>query len=376
MFTKNEKRGKAAGFSNARPISDASEVSETYLIPPYHMENKKKVDLKCLGTHYVYGETVKCIPYIMPETIFGMCIHGSIWICLKILENLRMIEKSHPIPSIETLARGKPYADKQGLVFRQTSRIFRMCKTNALYIDNEVTPRLTDEQMALELYAYIESRLPVILGVDTKYLPWWSSPEYGYHSIVAVGHTMDDNGKPDGFVFHDESCLPYQEIKIDKLMDAWHTAWKGTRKPKKPKREMMVAVPPEVSLPFNKAHPQFEQIFKISRNHGFTNDSSNNLLVKPILKGAFETYMQTKSDSLWNAMVETKATKYVWIFYLYDKDVNERNVETSKGFFVRDATAESELRFLYFKETKQAIYQKEDQVYLVKDNQSRKKKLE
>lgn len=374
-FKKNKTGGKDAGFSDVRPRSDGSEVSETYLIPPIKMENEKKFDLKCLGTYDAYGQIVKCAPYIMPESIFGMCIHGSIWICLKILENLGMIEKSHPIPSIETLARGKPYADKQGLLFTQTSRIFRMCKTNALYIDNEVKPRLTDDQMALELYAYIESRLPVILGVDTKYVPWWSSQEYGYHSIVAIGHTMDDNGKPDGFIFHDESSFPYQDIKIDALMDAWHTAWKGNKKPKKPKREMIVAVPPEVSLPFNKAHPQFEQILELSRNYGYSHDSSNDLLVKPILKGAFETFMETKSESLYKAMVETKPTKYVWIFYLYDKEVNERNVETSKGFFVRDATAESELRFLYFKDTKQALYQKEDHVYLVRDDRKRKKKL-
>ena len=176
--------------------------------------------VKCLGQHNAYGETVACVPFVMPESIFGMCIHASIWICLKILVNQGMINDVLTIPEVQTLASGRPYTDKQGLLFVQASRLLRMCRTSAFYINNK-EENLTDDEMIMQLYAYVESRLPVIIGVDVANITWWKTLRHGYHSMVVIGHTLKDN-KVDGFIVHDESSLPYQVMTKQELLTAWH----------------------------------------------------------------------------------------------------------------------------------------------------------
>jgi len=377
FFKVNERRGRKAGFSHIRPVTDASEVSETYLIPPKSLSPSNGAYIKCLNEYNVYGETVKCTPYIMPESIFGMCIHASIWICLRILEKYGMIEKSLCIPDIQNLAGGSPYADKQGLVFVQATRLLRMCRASAFYIINKERPYLNDNQMLMELYAYVESGLPVIIGVNIADLEWWESSRDGYHSVVAIGYTTDDN-KVDGFIFHDESLLPYQKIKKDELLNAWHVP--DPRLPRNYVREMLVAVPPEVTLPFHKAYPQFETILSTLSEKGITGETTESLVIRPMLKPSqtffFETLKHNVSDLLLRALKESNFPLYLWVFYLYDQGADRRDSRNVKGFFVRDATAKTELRFLYFRDEKQAIYQVEqDKVYRLREGHKKREKI-
>ena len=219
FFKTKEHRGRFAGFVDIRPVTDGSEVCETYLIPPKSLRDDKKAYMKCLSKYSQYGKIISCTPYIMPDCTFGMCMQTSIWICLKILEGL--VEKPLTIPEIQSLAQGSPFADSEGLDFAKTARIFRMSKAMALYKNNCQGVHLKDNQMLNELYAYVESNLPVIVGVDTRDLSWWAGATEpgGYHSLVAIGHTMEEN-KVDGFIVHDESALPYATLKNEALLKA------------------------------------------------------------------------------------------------------------------------------------------------------------
>ncbi len=301
-------------FTDLRPVTDASEVSETYLTPPRQLTPSNGVYLKCLGRHREYGRVVTCTPYIMPDSIFGMCIHGSIWISLKILENAGMIEKALTIPEIQTLARGHPYTDKEGLLFKQAARLLRMCRTHAFYVETQA-PDLDDNAMLMELYSYVESSLPVIIGVDTRKLPWWAtSREEGYHSIVAIGHTMSGNDV-DGFVFHDESALPYQVLGMDDLLEAWHSF------PDSQVRELLVAVPPQVKLPFTRAYQQFEQMLSILRDREIAEVEADGIRIRPMLVRAWQLMMATPDNrSLVRAFEEmhTDPRRYLWAIYMFD----------------------------------------------------------
>ena len=369
LFKVNKKRGEKAGFSNIRPITDGSEVSETFMIPPKDFSTDKEVYIKCLDVYDVYGERVECVPYIMPETIFGMCIHASIWICLKILERRgRMIDKALCIPEIQRLAKGSPYSDKEGLKFVQTARLLRMCRANAFYVINKEPPQLTDDQMLMELYAYVESRLPVIVGVDVADLQWWNTNTHGYHSIVAIGHTMEKN-KINGFVFHDESALPYQMMTKDELLMGWHV-------PHRTVREMLVAVPPEVSLPFHEVYHQFEELILVLHQKNAISQNIQNLVIRPMIRSSAEFFIEVRLGTLLRALRESDWPPYIWVFYLYERDVDRKDAKNIKGFFVRDATARTDLRFFYFREEERAIYQvKGDQVYSIHEGQTRRKKL-
>lgn len=351
LFNISGKKGKTAkaGFVNIRPVTDGSEVTETYLIPPKDL-SPPRAYIKCLDTHDIYGEKIVCVPFVMPESIFGMCIHASIWICLKILESRGMIDEVPTIPEIQILATGRPYTDKQGLVFVQASRLLRMCRTNAFYINNREDV-LNDNAMILQLYAYIESGLPVILGVDTADVKWWKTTKHTYHSIVAIGHTMKDN-KVDGFIMHDESSLPYQVMTKRQLLSAWHK--KNQKLPESFIRESLVAVPPEVSLPFHEAYHGFDKMLRTLRAMGVIDGDIDALQFRPMLKEPNILYFETRNTCLFRALREAGFPKYVWVMYFYNEgdDLNK-----AKGFFVRDATMQTEFIFAYVRSKGTAIYQ-------------------
>jgi len=308
----------------------------------------------------------------MPETIFGMCIHASIWICLKILENHGMIDEALCVPKIQELATGNPYADKQGLIFVQATRLLRMCRTSAFYVINREKPYLSDGEMLMELYAYVESGFPVIIGVDIADLKWWGTRRRGYHSIVVIGHTMEGN-LVNGFIFHDESMLPYQVLKNRELLKAWHKPQRMTRPVI---REMLVAVPSEVSLPFHEVYHEFEQIMSTLYEKKVTGETAGNLTIRPMLRESPLVFFETKSRLFYRALRDAGFPRYVWVFYLYDQDAKKRSVQEAKGFFVRDATAQTDLMFVYFKDEKRAVYQvDEGKVYILREGVKKRKRI-
>jgi hypothetical protein len=347
--------GKAAGFSDIRPITDGSEVSETYLVPPPSLSEDKQAFIKCLRTLDQYGEKVTCVPYIMPESIFGMCIHASVWICLKCLEE--SIERPLSIPEIQSTARGSPYTDKEGLPFVQTARILRMSRAYAFYINSNEPPFLDDERMLMSLYAYVESNLPVILGVDTSDLEWWQGArEQGYHSIVAIGHTMNNNDI-DKFIFHDESAFPYVTLTIEDLLKAWHIPHKDEYS-NITVRELLVAVPPEVSVAFHRVYQQFSGwLLALITKNLIKQTDVKNLEIRPFLNSFIKLFLEPHKSVI-NAVKELDhPPTYLWYIELFDKNSDKKDPKNSKGFFLRDATRESEFRLLYLKDQKTAIYQ-------------------
>ena len=364
------KKPVSAGFCHIRPVTDGSELSETYLSPPKNMLSSNNYYIKCLNSYDAYGERVSCVPFIMPETVFGMCIHASIWICLKILKNRELVERVLSIPQIQELASGSPYTDKEGLVFVKAARLLRMCRTSAFYIVNKES-NLTDNQMLTELYAYVESGLPVILGVDVAQLPYWPISK-GYHSIVAIGHTLEDN-KVDGFIFHDESLLPYVVLKKNELLDAWHVPLKenGNKTEKKASandyvREMLVAVPPGVSIPFHEVYHEFETLLEYLRENGTSNEQIESLIVRPLLLKSEEAFYETRNFHLFKVLSQANMPSHVWIIFMFDAKTERMDIRKSKGFFVRDATAQTELRFFYFAEDKKIVYQLKPNKIVVK----------
>lgn len=71
------------------------------------------------------------------------------------------------------------------------------------------------------LYAYIESEIPVYLVFkwnDLRKELNCGEPNEDYHSIVAIGHTLDEKGNVSNFVIHDVSCAPFLEIS-KKMID-------------------------------------------------------------------------------------------------------------------------------------------------------------
>jgi hypothetical protein len=366
LFFKDGK--KSYGFVHLRPVSDCSKVTETYLIPPKEMNNHNTHFIKCLSKYSEYGENVECVPFIMPETILGMCAHGSIWICLKILENKSTGKtKARNIPFIQTLATGRPFADHDGLFFVQIARLLRMCNCNSFYTVNK-EHKLSDEQMLFAIYSYVESGIPVIIGVDVKDLNWWGRTESSYHSIVVIGHTMNEHGI-NGFIIHDESTYPYQVLTNDDLLKALHIT--NDNKKKDRTREFVVAVPPEVGLSFEIVFKEFADGFlpALDALNLIDWNKYNIESVRPMLVSSKELFQLVLDyqhndvykgktidiDLILSIMRIIESRPYLWVIFFY-QSMMKRSEQTDVGFYIRDATLESDLQLIYLKDEKKILY--------------------
>lgn len=354
IFLKDKKKIK--GFCHIRPISDDSRLSETYLSPPDYMTPRNGYYLKCLHDYKEYEHRIKCVPFIMPETVFGMCIHASIWICLKILQQISDgYVEALDIPKIQTLAMGHPFTDRQGLPFNKTARMLRMCSTNAFYITNR---KLSDDQILTTLYAYVESGLPVIIGVNTKNLPWWNVRGSGYHSIVAIGHTMKNNAV-DGFIFHDESVAPYQVLSKDELLKAWYMPKSGS----KVIREAVVAVPPIVNVPFENANSAADTLIKWFVDNKIIELKDSDFRTRPILFSPSELFFDKSIPEIIRMLFLSPLISpppFLWIIQKHGENTD------SKLFFYWNATIDSKFFLLYYK------YNKEESIFFIKDNKLHK----
>ncbi|MDR1993488.1 MAG: hypothetical protein LBQ98_08385 [Nitrososphaerota archaeon] len=337
-------------------------------------------DVTCMGKYNAYGqEVVECVPFIKPDGIFGMCIHASIWICLKVLENRHIIAKcmGFSIPEIQNLATGCLYNDAQGLKFVQASRLLRMCRTAAVYINNKEA-NFTDNKMIKQIYAYVAAKLPVIIGVDTSKLKWWKTGAPSYHTLVVIGYTMT-NGTIDGFIVHDESALPYQVMTIDELKNAWY-------EPKEQKdgheniqkelqrdactRELLVAVPREVSLPFHEVNNVSKILFSEMYERKIIDHKIDTSKISPMLVRSRSLYVETNIKCLHSALVEADFPKYVWGIWFKDK-----NNQTT-GLYVRDATMQTDFMFSYVVEKEMAIYRLDGKTYRRCDNTNEREEIE
>lgn len=235
-----------------------SEISETYLREPSYMAENNYFFLKCKHEYHEYGFSIACVPFIMPNPYFGVCAQASVWISLKILERLSEdVVKSQSIPQIQLSASGHCFSDTEGLLFHQIGRIFRMNNCETFLYDSQKM-EFTDDEMINIIYAYVESGFPVIIGIDVSKANWWDGHPPGYHSIVLIGHTIDEKtGKINGFIAHDESRFPYITISTKELLKMWdvpeETKEKYLEGHKKPVRMAVVGVPPVIEVGYERA---------------------------------------------------------------------------------------------------------------------------
>lgn len=377
---------KNFGFVHCRPLSDSSEISECYLSCPSNMNVENGYFIKCPGSYEEYEELIECVPYIMPESVCGMCAQGATWISLKILENLSDGSvKSRTIPEIQELATGRHFADREGLHLVSIARLLRMCNCNAFYTPNKDESEnliLSDHQMLSSIYSYVESGLPVIIGVDVKEIPWWNVNYSGYHALVVIGHTMDEF-TIDRFIVHDESTYPYQILTMDEILKSFYTPSDNNNNNEIPNREFVVAVPPEVRVKYEWAF-QIMLALKELLHEEYPTDFHSSIWEKfaprPLLR-SIVSILNYISESQSEERINDEVVKllmeafriagiyeieYFWIFLFYSS-MEDRMKGRDVGFFLRDATDVDNLTQLIFSiEEKKIIIYTEPQVILLR----------
>ncbi|WP_301664623.1 hypothetical protein [Methanoculleus frigidifontis] len=197
---------------------------------------------------------IRTVPYIIPDQRLSWCAPASMWIIFtslsnelgrqylslyEIIDNLPKKNGSRPIEArdfdrlIEKLGYSYYYYYgncKQDL-YDDIERKFESgeckqeCKLKHLYDHiwrEKKNYNLMDSSV---LYPYIESEIPVYLVfkyADLLNIPGYPATEHDSgnppddcHAVVAIGHTLDDNGEIDTFIVHDVSASPFITIPRD-----------------------------------------------------------------------------------------------------------------------------------------------------------------
>ncbi|MCS4541696.1 MAG: hypothetical protein HY929_05170 [Euryarchaeota archaeon] len=355
--------GQPWGIVNLRAINPVdpidhrkrhSNISETYLKPPNQMNEGNYNYITCLNTYDAYGQKVKCVPFIMPNPDFGMCAQASVWICLKILEGKsRGAVPSKTIPEIQHLATGYHFSDARGLLFSHIRRLIKMNNCNSFYYNNKLMD-LSDDEMVNIIYAYVESGLPVIIGIDVSRVKWWDNHPTGYHSVVLIGHTIDgDTGKVNGFILHDESKYPYLTITSDELLNAWGHKKDSTNS--QVIREAVVGVPPVVQVGYENA---LKWRYLLDSLHLGGLIKTNQFPIRPFLLSYTDVNILFKEFEFSNtnfkklfyqyfSKIPPKAWMWLLILHVHEKQRLQNEFE---GLILSDATENDNLLFLAVEE--------------------------
>jgi hypothetical protein len=364
------------GFVNVTPYRGTTKFSEMYLPPPSTLNSngkKNEVFVTCILPYSKYGYNVQCVPFISPDGVISICLHGSIWILLQHLSVFsKGVVKGLTLPEIQKLASGNYFSDGIGLSFpNKAVRIIKMSDCGVFNLDStrridRPEKRYTEKEMERILYSYIESRLPVVLGVDANKLPWWSksskSKNPRYHAIVCIGHTMK-RGKIDGYVFHDQSTFPYQILATKQLLKAWKLPESGSDSGKYT-MQAVVGVPPAVTIRYEIAEIVASKVFKILKSN---KELKRRIGLRPSLirRAQVEKFLG-QNKALEKVKSKINIPSWVWAFFFFYTP-SQRIEGKCTGFFMLDATTSMALPPTF------AIISIEKTVYLIdKERKSRR----
>ncbi|WP_456475494.1 hypothetical protein [Candidatus Pyrohabitans sp.] len=250
------------GVIDLRAHSEASFVCEAYLPIPKTLKAMQGEELMVKDSDEIFcscarmyslrdfGVDIECVPFFMPDGKLSACAQAA----MKTMVTHFSREFDTPnisMPQIQKkVSEGDPFGS-YGLTAGMVYRGFSEISGKVLYYIGRENPEIESfpEYQRMDssnLYAYIESELPVYLVFKTKDLWWWDEQgDETYHAIVGIGHTLDENGRLDYFIAHDVSYGPYRLLPVDtvdeKLVEA------------------IVVLPPKVNVRFENAY--FSMIF-------------------------------------------------------------------------------------------------------------------
>jgi hypothetical protein len=222
------------GFITIRPVR-SSPVAATILRP---LPNQHFLLASDNFPVHLAGRTFHVLgtPFMQQDNAVGACAQASIWMALRTLRKKEGNSAFDPaqITSAATrfLVRGRTLPNREGLGIDQMIEAIRFAGysphlmqfgtvnppsgTNNHLVDNELL------NAKRKIYAYVESEIPVVLGV-------FPTPTAG-HAIVLIGHTWQANNNPTPylsnnglnlfhaadwvtcFISHNDNTGPYLEM--------------------------------------------------------------------------------------------------------------------------------------------------------------------
>jgi len=228
--------GTFLGWIDIRPMVGGG-ISEAYIKPPpwmvppqYYLTCEREVSpVASLRPRSGEVEKIECVPYVQYAWFgeIGVCAQYAARLVLLTLKGIN----APTVPEItssavkKVLLGGIERSREEGLTVDEIANIlegegyniFRYSRTHKIQCTNcgnrLSIPSVSGEPTIENIYAYVESGLPVLLGIErAKLLEWWDGKGDEPHALVAIGHTLSENDKVDGLIVHDVSKYPYQVL--------------------------------------------------------------------------------------------------------------------------------------------------------------------
>lgn len=232
-------------YSGYIDITPMGEIGDVHLKPPSWMKspyywvtcNKHFVPEKTLRPES--KETIECVPYShVTDGEIGVCAQHSVRLAL-----MNLLQRVPTVPELTFWANRRALhggfnrsqivgwtAEEMTDVMSEAIRregftAFRYsnpkCPKCREVLPNVIctacgseTPLSFLRPTKENIYAYIESGIPVLLGIERAGdLPWWDDSIEGGHALVGIGHTLSNKGEVTGFIVHDVSTYPYQVLQ-------------------------------------------------------------------------------------------------------------------------------------------------------------------
>jgi hypothetical protein len=135
----------------------------------------------------------------------------------------------------------------------------------------------------------------------------------------------------------------------------------------------LVAVPPEVSIPFHKVYHGFHETLRTLRDsYGLIEGDVESYQARPMLIEPSQLFYETRSICLLRALREAGMPKYVWAVYFFPEGESSQNWI---GFYARDTTEKSSFVFAYIRDKRTAMYQIEGKTYQRWDDKQNRKRI-
>ncbi|QYZ78939.1 hypothetical protein E2N92_05620 [Methanofollis formosanus] len=338
LYTKEGREPRYLGFVDLSPFG----VSEVYIRPPLWMTSPHYY-LPCeriffpdtaLRLKENSAEMVSCVPFIKVQAEVAVCAQYAVRMALMILSQRPPTVPEIVFEASKTALKGgldrhqedgwyddeiKQAIEDKGYGVHELGHC-EYIRCEECGAEFNLNPRLKSPDLE-NIYAYVESGIPVILGIkDTSYLPWWPDETEGEaHAIVAIGHTISDDNRIDGLIVHDESTYPYQVLyevldngtQIEDMIDS-----------------AIIPVPREVVVEYPVAKGIFNEIIGHLQENGILRD----ILYRPILVDAHHAKRMLGEEGkragimdctipvdVRDAFLSAYMGRYVWLFELrYD----------------------------------------------------------
>lgn len=186
-----ESSGEYLGFVTIRPVRSSPVAASILKSPPgnHFLLACDKFDIHLAGrTFHVNGT-----PFMQQDNAVGACAQASIWMALRTLRKREGNSAFDPaqITSAATrfLARGRTLPNREGLTVDQIIEAVRFAgySSHILWLKGPAHTPSSEKQLfdaKRKIYTYVESEIPVILGIY---------PDAGSgHAVVLIGHNWNN----------------------------------------------------------------------------------------------------------------------------------------------------------------------------------------